>query len=66
MPSEIMHALVLKSSVNILQAYMSEQIQEEEDVELMQMIQNQTQALEKAYMQEMQRFLNKIEEPKGE
>ena len=66
MPSTSIHAIVLKSCINILQAYLSEQIQDEEDVELMQMIQNQIQSLEKSFLQEMQRFLKKGSDVKGE
>ena len=59
MPPTIIHAIVLKSCLNILNGYISEQVQEEEDVELMQMVQNQIQILEKNFLQEMQRFSNK-------
>jgi hypothetical protein len=66
MPSNLIHAVVLKSCLNILLAYISEQIQDEEDVELMQMIQNQIQGLEKAFLQEMQRFVVEGVKVKGE
>jgi hypothetical protein len=56
MPSEIMHALVLKSCVNILQAYMSNQIQDEEDSEIVQLLQGQIMGLSKDYEQEISRF----------
>tara|TARA_R100000152_G_C6781975_1_gene217835 strand:+ start:2838 stop:3524 length:687 start_codon:yes stop_codon:yes gene_type:complete len=56
LPSELIHAVTLKSCVNILKAYIGNQVQDEEDSELMQMIQAQTQLLEKDYLTEMQRF----------
>lgn len=58
LPSMAINAIALKSSINILNAYVSNQIQDEEDVELMQMIQNQIQVLEKSYLSEMQRFVD--------
>ena len=57
LPTNIIHAIALKSSVNILKAYISNQVQDEEDVELLQMIQVQSQALEKDFLTEMQRFV---------
>tara|TARA_Y100001963_G_scaffold136843_1_gene199907 strand:+ start:231 stop:929 length:699 start_codon:yes stop_codon:yes gene_type:complete len=66
MPTSSIHAIVLKSCINILNTYLGEQVQEEEDIEMMQMIQNQIQGLEKAFLQEMQRFTEKTEEVKGE
>ena len=58
LPSELIHAVALKSSVNILNAYISNQIQDEEDIEMMQMLQAQIQLLEKSYTQEMSRFMD--------
>jgi hypothetical protein len=58
LPPTTINAIALKSSVNILNAYISNQVQDEEDLELMQMIQNQIQLLEKSYLGEMQRFLD--------
>jgi hypothetical protein len=66
MPPTSIHAIVLKSCLNILQTYMGNQIQNEEDVELMQMIKNQIQSLEKAFLQEMQRFTHQGTQIKGE
>lgn len=57
MPSEIMHSLVLKSCINILQAYMSNQIQDEEDSEIVQLLQAQIQGLQQDYQQEFSRFM---------
>ena len=56
LPTTSIHAIVLKSCVNILNSYISNQIQDEEDVELMQMLQNQIQLLEKSFLEEIQRF----------
>ena len=58
MPSEIMHALVLKSCINILQAYMSNQIQDEEDSEIVQLLQAQLAGLQQDYQQEISRFMS--------
>ena len=58
LPNNLIHAIVLKSCVNILKAYISNQIQDEEDLELMQMIQGQAQVLEKDYMTEIGRFVD--------
>ena len=65
MPSNIIHAVVLKSCINILNAYISNQIQDEEDIELMQMIQQQIQGLEKNFNIEMQRFTEDANIPTG-
>tara|TARA_R100000458_G_scaffold58486_1_gene66623 strand:+ start:677 stop:1387 length:711 start_codon:yes stop_codon:yes gene_type:complete len=65
MPPNIIHALVLKSCINILNAYISNQIQDEEDIELMQMIQQQIQGLEKNFNVEMQRFMEDGSIPTG-
>ena len=65
LPTNIIHAIALKSSVNILKAYISNQVQDEEDIELMQMITSQMQLLEKDFMTEMQRYAGQ-EKPEGE
>lgn len=66
LPGNIIHAIVLKSCINILNTYLGEQIQEEEDIELMGMINTQLQTIERAFLQEMQRFTEKKIEVKGE
>ena len=58
MPSEIIHAIVLKSCINILQAYMSNQIQDEEDSEIVQLLQAQLAGLQQDYQQEISRFMS--------
>ena len=59
LPSNLIYSIVLKSCINILNTYISNQIQDEEDVELMGMIQNQIQLLEKDYQVEISRFVDK-------
>ena len=66
MPSTSMHAIVLKSCINILNAYVSEQVQAEEDQELLNMGAAQIQNLEKSFTQEIQRFAETTEPPLGE
>ena len=66
MPKTSMHAIVLKSCINILNTYISEQVQEEEDQELLTMVTAQIQSLEKSYAGEMQRFMDKTKQPEGE
>ena len=56
LPSTLIHAIALKSSINILKAYISNQVQDEEDIELMQMIQAQMGLLEKDFSTEIQRY----------
>ena len=56
LPNNAIHAIVLKSCINILQAYISNFIQDEEDQEMLQMIQAQLQGVQAQYQQEMSRF----------
>ena len=66
LPGESIHAIVLKACVNILTAYLSEQIQDEEDMELMGMINTQINHFDKLFLNEMQRFMDKNREATGE
>ena len=66
LPSELIHAVALKSSVNLLNAYISNQIQDEEDIEMMQMLQAQIQLLEKSYTQEISRYMDESGKPGAE
>ena len=66
MPSNAIHAIALKSSINILKAYISNQVQDEEDIEMLQMIEAQLQELQKDFLAEMQRFTGDQEEGKSE
>ena len=59
LPSTAIHAVVLKSCINILQSYISNQVQDEEDIELMQMIQQQD------YTTEIQRFVTEGQDTGG-
>ena len=66
LPSNIIHAIVLKSCVNILKAYISNQVQDEEDTEMMQMVSTQSQLLEKDFLNEIKRFTDESEKPGSE
>jgi hypothetical protein len=70
LPGTLIHAIALKSSVNKLNAYLSNQIQDEEDMEIVQLINTQKATLEKDFMSEIQRFaigaMAKKEQPKAE
>ena len=66
MPSNSMHAIALKSAINILQAYISDFVQDEEDAEMVQMIQAQLKGLQTDYQQEMQRFMDEAGRPGAE
>ena len=66
LPNNLIYAIVLKSSINILNAYISNQVQDEEDIELMQMIQQQMQGLQKDFITEMQRFVDESGKPGSE
>ena len=66
LPSNSIHAIVLKSCINILQSYISNQIQDEEDVEILQMIQSQIQGLEKDFQTEISRFMDDSGKPGSE
>ena len=57
MPSELMHSIVLRSCISILQAYMSNQIHYEEDSEIAGLLQAQIQGLQQDYQQEVSRFM---------
>ena len=65
-PKTAEQAIVLKSSVNILQAYISDFVQDEEDSELQQMITAQQAQLMAQFQGEMSRWVNQEEQPKGE
>ena len=66
MPSDCMNALVYKSCYNILTAYLSDQIQDEEDSELVNMVSAQIQTFDKLYREEMTRFMDGQPEGKAE
>jgi hypothetical protein len=66
LPSELIHAIALKASSNILQAYISNQVQDEEDSEMLSMVGQQMQAIEASYKNEIQRFMDESGKPGGE
>ena len=66
MPSNSMHAIALKSSINILQSYVSDFVQDEEDQEMVQMIQAQIKGLQFDFQQEMTRFMDEAGKPGAE
>ena len=57
LPSELIHAVSLKSSVNLLSSYISNSIQDDEDTEIVQMLTAQVASLQGQYEQEMTRFV---------
>ena len=66
LPSNSMHAIALKSSINILQSYVSDFVQNEEDQEMVQMIQAQIKGLQSDFQQEMTRFMDEAGKPGSE
>ena len=59
MPPGIIHAIVLKSCINLLQTYISNFVQDDEDLEMQQMVVAQLGGLTKDFQTEMQRFTGK-------
>ena len=59
MPPGIIHAIVLKSCINLLQTYISNFVQDDEDIEMQQMLTAQLAGLTKDFQTEMQRFTGK-------
>ena len=70
LPGTLIHAIALKSSINMLNAYLSNQIQDEEDMEIVQLLTTQKTILEKDFMAEIQRYMvgamAKQEQPEAE
>jgi hypothetical protein len=66
LPNDLIHAIALKSSINILQAYISNFIQDEEDSEMLQMLQAQLQGLKAEFQQEIARFMDESGRPGAE
>ena len=66
MPSNSIRAIVLKSCINIMQSYISDFIQDEEDSEMYQMIQNQLQGLKAEFQEEIARFMDESGRPGSE
>ena len=65
-PNEVEQAIVLKACVNILQTYISDFVQDEEDSEILNMLNNQVGTLQQGFAEEMSRFSEPQRIPKGE
>jgi|3_EtaG_2_1085321.scaffolds.fasta_scaffold03232_5 hypothetical protein len=66
LPNEIEQAVVLKACVNILQTYISDFCQDEEDSEMLQMLNGQIQSLQALFKSEMSRYVEQDATPRGE
>ncbi len=66
LPSNLIHAIVLKSCVNILSSYISKQVQDEEDSEMLTLVGQQLQGLEASYQKEVSRFIDDSGKPGAE
>jgi len=66
LPNSCLQAVVLKACMNILQAYISDFVQDEEDNEMQTMITAQMQSLAQQYNMEMGRFMEQDATPRGE
>jgi hypothetical protein len=66
LPNSCLQAIVLKACINLLQAYISDFVQDEEDVEMQGMLTAQIEQLNKAYVSEMGRFIEQDATPRGE
>ena len=65
-PTEVEQAIVLKACINILQTYISDQVQDEEDSEMLQMLNGQIQSLQALFKSEMSRYVEQDATPRGE
>ena len=66
LPDECYQAIVLKACLNILDAFVSNAVQDEEDSEILAMLSSQTQILKEAYTDEMIRFSEEGTAPRSE
>jgi len=66
LPDSCLQAVVLKACINILQAYISDFVQDEEDQEMLTMLNAQIQSLQQSYQTEIGRFMDQQAQPKGE
>ena len=66
LPNTVLQAVVLKMCINILNAYISDFVQDEEDTELQQMLTAQMQLLQTNFANEMKRFMEQDATPRGE
>ena len=65
-PAQVTQAVVLKACINILQAYISDFVQDEEDQEMQSMINAQISTLTGLHKNEMHRFAEGDATPRGE
>jgi hypothetical protein len=65
-PDELEQAIILKACINILNTYVSDFVQDDEDQELQTMINAQMQALNTMYTSEMSRYMEQDATPRGE
>ena len=66
LPDACLQAVIYKACANILQTYISDFIQDEEDTEMLQMLQAQVQSLQVQFQGEMGRFIEQDATPRGE
>jgi hypothetical protein len=66
LPNEVEQAVVLKACMNMLQTYISDFIQDEEDSEMQNMLLGQVQTLKEQFQGEMARFTDSEDRVKGE
>jgi len=65
-PDECHQAIILKACINILSAFVSNAVQDEEDSEILAMLSSQIQTLKQAYTDEMIRFSEEGTAPRSE
>jgi len=65
-PDECHQAIILKACINILNAFISNAVQDEEDSEILGMLASQIQALKQSYTDEMIRFTEEGTAPRSE
>jgi hypothetical protein len=65
-PNEAEQAIVLKACIKLLQAYISDYVQDEEDTEMQNMLLSQQKTLEQQYQSEMIRYTEQDATPRGE
>mgnify|MGYP001191218062 FL=1 len=58
LPSNLIHGIVLKACINILTSYISNQVQDEEDTEMLQLITQQLSGLQSNFQAEMTRYVD--------
>ena len=66
LPDSCLQAVVIKACLNILQAYISDFVQDEEDNEMLSMLSTQMQSLQGLFQSEMARFTEQDKQPRGE